>query len=299
MVGRSHEDDFPKSIQHLPVLTASKTVFTSSKDIDTQVRSMLQDNKSLYSLDAELLKSLRPDVIVTQDLCDVCSIDLVTVERLVSTFPDPKPRVITLNPQNLDDVLDSIRHLGSELNMPESVKVYNSLQSRIAAVSKRAAKYKALRGHLVNIFYVEWLDPIFCGGHWTPQMLEIAGGKQVLNNAMDVNTGAGKSYVVEFEDIQKAVSQTPSKKLDVTIVSPCGLDIPTTLKEIANLKDEGLERWNNLQGLSSKVIVIDGNQYMNRSGPRLVDALEFLVAYINGETTLPEGFPYHVLKDLQ
>ncbi|KAG2176286.1 hypothetical protein INT43_005520 [Umbelopsis isabellina] len=291
LVGRSHEDDFPNSITDRPILTAAKTTFTTSEDVNRQVSESLSTGLSLYELDAEGLSKLKPDVVVTQDLCDVCSIDLITVERIAKKM-NPVPEVITLNPQNLQDVLANITEIGNALGFPEKAKsVKTSLEERVLKVRERGSKIVEERGNRVKVGFVEWIAPIFIGGHWTPQMIHDAGGIHPLNLPKNQDDGAGKSFAIEdqkFIDLQA----------DVVIVAPCGLDIETTEREMNLI----VEKSNQTDAPSwvteyvkrgTKIAVVDGNQMFNRPGPRLVDAMEFLVGFINDQhDSIPSDFPW-------
>ena len=136
LVGRSHEDNFPSSITHLPVLTGQKTTFTTAADVDKQVSEALSSGQSLYTLDEALLRELKPDVILTQDLCEVCAIDLKTVERIAASL-DPQPKIVSLNPQTFEDVLNSLQTIGDAVGRSEAAKAaVDGLLARVAAVAK-------------------------------------------------------------------------------------------------------------------------------------------------------------------
>ncbi|RUS19304.1 hypothetical protein BC937DRAFT_87701 [Endogone sp. FLAS-F59071] len=307
-------DDYPGTITHLPILTRAKTVFTDSEDVNRQVSESLAQGNSLYDLDVEQLKALKPDVIVTQafliellllrhthryigctlgrqDLCDVCSIDLVTVERVAKTM-SPAPKVVTLNPQSLSDVLESITLVGSALSLGDAAaRARADLQARIDAACSTASEALAKReGKRPAVAFAEWIDPFFMGGHWTPQLIELAGGAHPLNPSKD-STGAGKSFAIPF-------SRVIAKPINVLIVCPCGLDIPTTERELEVLVNKAHDKgepcwWEVVKEGCAKVAIVDGNQMFNRPGPRLVDALEWLTGLINNvPEIIPHDFPY-------
>ncbi|KAJ3133815.1 hypothetical protein HK101_004414 [Irineochytrium annulatum] len=309
MVGRSHEDDFPGTISHLPVLTGQKTTFTTSADVDRQVTEALSSeagaNASLYTLDEALLQQLEPDFIITQDICDVCAIDLNSVRRVAKRFPEGKvPKVITLNPLNLDDVLENVTEVGEALGMQEkATAALSAMRDRVARAESLALDQ--LRCHALNlrlptpdsarpnVVFLEWTDPIYLGGHWTPQMIEMAGGIQRAKPSKG-KEGAGKS----FRELPETVINSDP---DVIIVCPCGLDLETTRREAQAMMQ--LEWWgqlverNQARGKKMRVVLVDGNHYFNRPGPRLVDALEFLVSYIWEKPNLmPEGFIYEEIS---
>lgn len=184
MVARSHEDDFPSTIQHLPILTKSKTSFTTSADVDRQVSEALSQGQSLYDLDVAQLKALQPTVIVTQDLCNVCSIDLVSVQRVATTM-NPRPAIVTLNPTTLVEVMESITTVGSAIGYKDQAdQVRKGLEARInrcVQAVEDVKKESKVEYKPKKVMFFEWTDPVFPGGHWTPEIIELAGGVHPLN----------------------------------------------------------------------------------------------------------------------
>ncbi|CAG8793629.1 5825_t:CDS:2, partial [Racocetra persica] len=282
LVGRSHEDDYPPFVTSLPILTAPKTKFTTSADVDAQVSRFLAEGNSLYILDTVLLKNLRPDIVITQDLCNVCSIDLVTVQRVAKQI-DPEPTIVTLNPLSIEDVISSISDIGKALGMiEESSKAISMLRSRINRARDLANQSIASGRKRSKVAFFEWTSPIYLGGHWTPQLIHCKDG----NTA---EMGAPPSVRVPPEDIIR-------EKPEILIVCPCGLSLDDTRREY----EETLlpsDWWSPLAKYASKIALVDGSQMFNRSGPRLVDALEWLVGYINDiPEVIPENFPWKNLK---
>jgi ABC-type Fe3+-hydroxamate transport system substrate-binding protein len=166
------------------VLTGQKTAYTTAADVDAQVSASLSSGQSLYTLDEQLLKELAPDVILTQDICSVCAIDLMTVERLAQSM-DPRPLVVSLNPESLDDVLDTVLQLGLAVGMESEARAaHAALVARVRAVDEFVNA--SAGGHprrRRSVAFIEWPDPIYVGGHWTPQMIRRAGGRHPLNEA--------------------------------------------------------------------------------------------------------------------
>ncbi|CAG8545736.1 4312_t:CDS:2 [Acaulospora morrowiae] len=284
LVGRSHEDDFPEKITTLPILTAPKTKFTTSAEVDAQVSKLLSEGKDLYTLDIELLKSLKPDVVVTQDLCNVCSIDLNTVRRVVKQM-NPEPSVVTLNPMSIEDVISSIKTVGIALGMTsESSKVISGLRSRIKNARDLANRSNESGRKPARVAFFEWTSPIYLGGHWTPQIIRWSNANKEV-----AEMGAPPSVRISPQDV---ISEKP----EILIVCPCGLDLEATKREY----EETLlpsDWWSKLADNASKIALVDGNQMFNRSGPRLVDALEWLVGYINDiPEIIPKNFPWQNLK---
>ncbi|CAG8565316.1 16254_t:CDS:2 [Funneliformis mosseae] len=292
LVGRSHEDDYPASITKLPILTAPKTKFTTSAEVDAQVSQFLAQGDSLYTLDANKLKSLNPDIVVTQDLCNVCSVDLNMVQQIAKEM-NPAPTIVTLNPMSLDDVIKSIGDVGSALEMVnESTLVRSKLLSRIKHAREVAFQSHKNGKKRAHVTFLEWTSPIYLGGHWTPQMIRWSNAMQVLNDCKDGETaemGAPPSFRVPPQDVIDT-------KPEILIVCPCGLNLDETRKEY----EETLlpsEWWPKIAENATKIALVDGNQMFNRPGPRLVDALEWLVGYINDIPELiPKDFPWLNLK---
>lgn len=283
LVGRSHEDNFPQSITHLPILTGQKTTFTTAGDVDKQVSAALSSGQSLYTLDVDLLASLQPDVILTQDICSVCAIDLQTVERVAAQM-SPRPRVVSLNPMCLEDVLSNVLEVGEAVGMQQQAQATHAeLLARIARVD--AAVTSAALVSPPKVAFIEWPDPIYVGGHWTPQLIARGGGAHPLNPAPAAGGGGGgKSFPVEAEAV---VTMAP----DLVIVCPCGLDLGATRREAATMQRLGW--WQELAAVREGAVhLVDGDAHFNRPGPRLVDALEWLAATLLDRPDLaPPGFP--------
>jgi len=277
LVGRSHECDFPPSLAHLPVLTKARTHGGSSASIDAEVSASLSSGQSLYELDERLLADLRPDVIVTQNLCEVCSIDLRTVERVAAALPH-RPTVVSLDPKTIFDVFDDILTVGAAIGRADAAER--------AMVELRARYWSAV--DFVNpyvpgpeVLFLEWCDPPFVGGHWTPGLIEAAGGRHSLNAL------GAKSRRVTPEEILEAAPER-------VVIAPCGFDLARTRVDFDELVKT---RWwpllpAVLDAPPHAVALVDGNQMFNRPGPRLVDAFEWLVGWLNGrEELIPRDFP--------
>ncbi|KAF9963864.1 hypothetical protein BGZ70_007146 [Mortierella alpina] len=284
MVARSHEDDFPATIQHLPILTEAKTKFTTSADVDRQVSEALSQGTSLYELDVEQLHALKPTVIVTQDLCNVCSIDLVSVQRVASKM-DPRPEIVTLNPTSMGEVMESITTVGNAIGHAEgAAKIRAQLEGRIQKCKDVAAEAKASQPDYKpkKVMFFEWTDPIYPAGHWTPEMIEMAGGIHPIN-------GPG------IPSVRVSIEAVAATEPDVLIICPCGLDMAATRNEY-NLMME--KQWfRDLASKATTVALVDGNQMFNRSGPRLVECTEWLVMLLHDRPDFePVGFPWERIK---
>ncbi len=255
LVGVTHECDFPEAARALPVLTASALPAAgSSAEIDRHVRRSLHAGSSLYSLDAELLERLAPDLILTQELCAVCAVSYDIVARAAKRLRGD-PRIVSLEPSSLDDVYATVETVAALAGVPErGATVVADLRARAARLAARAA------GPRPRALVLEWTDPPMSGGHWTPGLVEIAGGEPIL-----CDPGAN-SRVLVWESIAAADP-------DVVLVAPCGFGLAQARAAVAELAAN--PHWTGLRALrEGRAYAIDGNAYVNRPGPRLVETAE-------------------------
>jgi iron complex transport system substrate-binding protein len=270
LVGRSHECDFPESIKRLPACTEPKfDIHASSAAIDASVKSLLREALSVYRVGAEKLRELRPDVIVTQSQCEVCAVSLRDVEQAVCSWMDSKPRLVSLAPNGLDDVWQSIRQVAEALGVPErGTALVARLQKRMAEVRDRAESLPR-----PTVACLEWIEPLMASGNWMPTLVEMAGGVNLFGEA---------DKHAPWMTWEQLVERDP----DVIVVLPCGFDIPRTLEEMPLLARR--PEWASLRAVwDGRVFVTDGNQYFNRPGPRLVESLEILAELLH-----PEAFHF-------
>lgn len=274
LVGRSHECDFPPSVQDRPVLTSQRTTLATSSEIDQQVRDVLGSGDSLYDINTDVLRDLKPDVILTQDLCAVCSIDIKTVRNIASTL-DPKPEILSLNPMSVFDVFDDLLNVGNAVGLkPEAEAAMVALRARYWEAIDFVNPYESQ----AEVAFLEWADPLFTGGHWTPGLIEAAGGQHSLNPSGD------PSRQITPEEL---VASLP----DRLILCPCGFDLDRTQEDLEMLKKTSW--WPMLPAVQeNNVAIVDGNAMFNRSGPRLVDAFCWLVSWLqNRPEVWPKDFP--------
>lgn len=271
LVGRSHECDYPLWVSRLPALTQPKfDVDGSSREIDRSVRDLVREALSVYRVDADLLRRLKPTHIITQSQCEVCAVSLRDVEEAVCGLTGSDPAIVSLEPDCLEDVWDDIRRVAEALGSPQRAEeLLVRLRGRVRAIAERAEAMK----DRPSMACIEWMDPLMAAGNWMPELVEMAGGENLFGEA-------GKhSPWMEWEEL---VSKDP----DIILVMPCGFDIERTLQEIPALSTR--EHWKNLKAVrEGKVFVADGNQYFNRPGPRLVESLEILAEIIH-----PEAFHF-------
>jgi len=265
LVGVTHECDFPAEAAGKPVLTASALPAAGdAATIDRHVRASLHAGSSLYALDAALLESLEPDLIITQELCEVCAVSYEIVARAAKRVRGD-PRVVSLEPSSLDDVLANIETVGALTGTGDAAcALVARLRERLGLLAVHVAARPRVRA-----LVLEWTDPPMSAGHWTPDLMWRAGGEPLL-----ANPGAN-SPVIAWKAI---VAAEP----EAVIVAPCGFGIDATLRAIAELERE--PAWAALRSNpATRIYALDGNAYVNRPGPRLVDSAEFFASALHGE----------------
>ena len=259
LVAVSHECDFPPEVATRPRVTHCEVhgAGLSSEQVDRWVRDRLPAAGSLYTLDESRLRGLAPELIITQGLCDVCAPALDTVAALAARLPGP-PRVVSLDPSTVADILDDIRKVGAALGVPQhAAEVTLGLERRIDAVRRGAAGRPRPRCVLL-----EWITPPFCSGHWDPELVEIAGGFDPLGRK-----GAGAAEV-PWNAVREAAPE-------VLVIACCGYDVDRTLQDLPHLR--AYPGWSGLPAVrAGEVYVVDGSAYFSRPGPRIVDSLELL-----------------------
>ncbi len=267
LVGVSHECDYPASAARRRVLTSTRIApSVSSAAIDRDVRQLLRGVLAVYDVDVDALREAAPDVIVTQDLCDVCAVSLRDVERAVSSLAGPRAKIVNLHPMRLADIYADIARVAAAVGRePEGSELLLSMRQRVDAVAERSRGIRA-RPHVLTI---EWLDPVMVGGTWMPELVEIAGACPLVASAGE------RAPTLTREQLAQLDPQP-----DVVVLKPCGFTIERTLAEI-----DVLDRlWASLEWPAietGRVWVADGNAYFNRPGPRIVDSLEILAACVH------------------
>lgn len=264
LVGRSHECDFPPSIKRLPVCTEPRfNVEGTSREIDERVKQTLQDEISVYRVFEDRLRELRPDVIVTQSHCAVCAVSETDVERALGAWPGAKPRVISLQPQALDDVWGSVQAVADALDVAKRGRaLVRRLQERSAEIVARTASLGR-----PTVACLEWLDPLMAGGNWVPELVGLAGGINLFGVA------GRHSPWMSWDDLAL-------RDPDVVIALPCGFDLARTVSEMKQLQTH--PTWPKLRAVrTDRVYATDGNQYFNRPGPRLVESLEIFAEILH------------------
>lgn len=269
-VGVSHECDYPPRAATAPAVTRSRInadESASSAEIDRQVLEVAETEDGVYEIDVETLADLDPDVIVTQGMCDVCAVDETVVADAVDRIA-ADPEVVPTDPHSVGDVLDDIERIGRAVDREARAReVRAELESRIDAIRKRTADIDAVDRPRVAIF--DWTDPVMIAGHWTAELVDWAGGAYGL-----ADVGA-RSRPREWEEIR---DYDP----EIVIVAPCGFGLEQIARNRTDLTDR--DGWDALTAVrENRVWAMDGDHYLNRPGPRLVDTLEALAAIVQPE----------------
>jgi len=272
IVGVSHECDTPVAARDLPQLTSSSVDATAtSRAIDQQVQKLVCNGLSIYDVDLDALREAAPDLIVTQDMCDVCAVTFADVEAATQAALGKDVSIVSLAPLSLDDVLGDIERVAAAADVAErGTELVSDLRRRLAAVREATATFEAPR-----VLMLEWLDPPMPIGHWTPRIVRMAGGRPVLARDQ-VPTGP-----LEWSAIADCDA-------DALLLAPCGFEVEQTRREV----DELLQR-PEIAALPAvergRVYLADGNHFFNRPGPRLVESAE--VAAVALHPDLSGTFP--------
>jgi len=267
LVGVSHECDFPRGVDGLPVLTRARLApVRSSKDIDREVREAMKDALAVYEIELERLESARPDVIVTQDLCEVCAVSFDDVCSAVNKLARQDVRIVNLHPTRLADIWADIARVGQALGRDAvAARVVAGLRERVNAIAQRAER----AAHKPTVLSIEWIAPVMIGAMWMPELMTLAG-------AVPLVTKPGEHAPT------LSMAQLAALDPEVVLVKPCGLALARTLEELPVLRDS--LPWSSWRAVrEGRVYVADGNAYFNRPGPRIVESLEILAACAHPE----------------
>jgi iron complex transport system substrate-binding protein len=266
LIGITHECDYPPEAATKPHVTSSviDSEDLTSREIDQAVRASLEEQATIYHLDRDLLEELRPDLVLTQELCDVCAVGTAEVRSVISGLT-VQPKLVSLEPRTLSDVFDSIMLVG---------RLTGTLRKALALVDTLLGRLERVRRAVADsprpsVLTLEWVDPVFVGGHWVPEMVQIAGGCDALGRA------AEPSREVTWEEVVESAPQ-------VIVAMPCGFGLARSAQELANgtLPPE----WSRLPAVvEGRIFAVDGSSYFNRPGPRLVDGVEILATILHPE----------------
>ena len=250
LVGRSHECDYPPTVTKLPVVSrpALQLEDATPDAIDRAVADRMETGASMYAIDERLLRELRPDVIVTQDLCRVCAPSGNELTRAVQSF-ETRPEILFLTPRNIAEIEDNIQSVGDAIGRPaEAKRLVEQNRDRTRRITTSVSGAPVRR-----VVFLEWTEPLFCGGHWVPEMITLAGGHDPLGRA------GADSVRMDWNDVEKA-------NPEIIIVSPCGF----RLEQAAELARAMPTK------TGARVVAVDANAYFARPGPRIAEAIELL-----------------------
>lgn len=259
LVAVTHECDFPPEARRKPIaVRAALPLETmSSNEIDAAVSGQLASGGSLYSVDENLLRELQPDLIITQELCQVCAPSGNEITQALKQLSRP-PRVLTLTPHSLDDVLQNLCEVGDAIGCRDKAdSLIENARARLESVRRQATTLDRPR-----VFCVEWTDPIYSSGHWVPEMVAIAGGVDFISRK-------------GTDSVRIPWAEVAANAPEVLVVMPCGFSRHAAIKQASHLR--ALPGWSDLPAVrTQRVFAVDANSYFARPGPRLVDGVELL-----------------------
>ena len=278
IVGVSHECDFPSETNTRPRVTKCPVhnAGLASKEIDKWLRRSLRENGTIYTIDEPLLRELRPDVILTQKLCDGCAVGYGTVARVAETLPGP-PRVVNLEPSSLSDIFDDIRRIARACDVAKRAKdLVRKLSARVEVVRERAAQI----AHRPRCFLMEWVDPPFCSGHWGPELVEIAGGHDPL----------GRKHRPSAQiDWQQVLHARP----EIIVLALCGYNVDLAQRDYELLRE--FPGFDSLPAVRvGEIYLVNASAYFARPGPRIIDSIEILAGILH-----PKEFPEFAPRNAQ
>ena len=270
LVGRSHECDFPPFVKALPVCTSTKLEKgLTSVEIDNRVQEIVRQGLSVYAVDTPLLRSLKPDVILTQSQCAVCAVTPRDLEEALTEWVGTAPILLSLAPDTHDDVWNDLRQVGEAVGASAAAELaVDDLKAQLHSLSVRQRR----SGSRPTVAAVEWIEPLMAAGNWVPELVTIAGGEPLFAEA-----GQHSPWL----DWQTLVAADP----DVIVLMPCGYQIPQTLADMGPL----LRRieWPGLAAVrSGRVFVADGHHFFNRPGPRLVESARIIANLLEDDAPM-------------
>lgn len=273
LVGVTHECDYPPEVKTKAVVVRAALPIQkmTQSEIDAAVSERMRDGRSLYEIDELLLQQLAPDLILTQDLCQICAPSGNEVSQALDLLPK-KPEVLWLTPNTLGQIADNALQLGKATGrQTEARELVASGRARLGQVEKKSRDL----ARRPRVFCMEWLDPIYCSGHWVPEMVEIAGGVDQLSRR------GSDSVRISWEDV---LSWDP----EVLVITPCGYDLPRAIEESQKLP--AYIDWSKVAAVrNGRVFAVDANSYFARPGPRVVDGTELLAHLIHPDSFCWDG----------
>ena len=271
LVARSHECDFPTGVDRLPHCTAPKIALTGdSAEIDRRIKSVVEQGLSVYRVDSERLKTLRPDLIVTQSQCEVCAVSEIELRSALEDWLEDAPRIVSLNPESLADIWRDFGNVAVSLGVADrGDDLVRSLKERMAAIAARAAALPARP----RVACIEWIDPLMAGGNWMPELVTMAGGHNLFGEPGKHSPWLSWDAVVAADP-------------DVIVILPCGFGMARARAEMPPLTDR--QEWPDLRAVrNGRVCIADGHHFFNRPGPRIAESLEILAEMLH-----PDAFEF-------
>jgi iron complex transport system substrate-binding protein len=272
IIGVTHECNYPKEAKSKPrVINSSFDASTmSSKEIDDKIVELFSNGKDLYIINKEILKELKPDLIVAQGICEVCSPFSKEINRAISIL-GYNPKLIILNPRNISEILDNIIEIATNIGkINEGKNLVKLLEEKVTRIKKIVELKTIKKDDLPKILCLEWIDPFFTAGHWVPEMVEIAGGINGLSKSKEQSRRASLEEIKIFDP-------------DKIILMPCGFNIDRTIKEYKNtITLNNNQEWNNLRAIkNNQLYVVDAGSYFSKPGPRTITGIEILAKIIS------------------
>lgn len=279
LVGVTHECDYPPQIKNKPVVVRAVLPLErmSQGEIDLAVAERIRAGQSLYEIDEELLRELAPDLLLTQNLCQVCAPSGNEVSQVIKALPKA-PRILWLTPQSLSEIFDNVRELGAATGRTaEAEALVNDCQRRLETLARRTEGV-----HRPRVFCMEWLDPVYASGHWVPELVKIAGGIDELGRER------GESVRISWDEI---AAWAP----EVLVIMPCGFNLEQTMKQVWSTfgRQTGSPFFDLPAVRNNRVFAVDANSFFARPGPRVVEGAELLAQLIHPElfdSPAPAGF---------
>jgi len=271
LVGISHECDYPPSVGNVPIMVEPMIPphGLTSAEIDRQVAQLVASGQRLYRLNHDRLCHSRPDLILSQDLCHVCAVTPDQLHEAIRAMSH-EPNVLTLNPGTVHDVIDDVVRIGNAAGRSaEGHRLASQLRERLDAVRIRVQNLS----HRPRVVCIEWLSPLYVAGHWVPEMVQLAGGEDVLARP------GQPSRIVTWEEI---VAASP----DLLIVMPCGFSVERTRTELSQLMQQP-GQWPIPSTMREQTFLVDASSYFSRPGPRLIDGIELLAAILHPSDHAP------------
>ncbi|HJT83379.1 MAG TPA: cobalamin-binding protein [Nitrososphaeraceae archaeon] len=270
LIGVTHECNYPPQAKTKPrvINSAFDASTMSSKEIDDKIVELFSNGKDIYIINDNILKDLKPDVIIAQGICEVCSPFTKEIKRAVSVL-EYNPQVIILDPHNIPDILDNIYEIAKNVGkLREGQNLVKSLEDKINRI-KKITEFKNKDKERSKILCLEWLDPFFTAGHWVPEMVEIAGGINGLSIPKEQSRRTSLEEIIEFDP-------------DRIILMPCGFNIDRTLREYNNSNLNKNQQWNNLRAIkNNEIYAVNAGSYFSKPGPRTIIGLEILAKIIS------------------